>query len=320
MEPGELQDLIRRGEDSYTEFKRGTIHPDDLAASIVAFANSGGGVLVLGVEDDRRVVGVADADATMRLVDNVSYQNVEPPLLCLQEKVMIGDRTVLVVRVPKGPERPYRTNRGVYYVRTSSGRRQATREELMRLYHTALAVFPDELPVPGTGVRHLNVGYFEEFFRRHYALAVEDTGVGLEQLLTSLKLLKDDQLTVAGLVLFGRRPQEALPFARISAVVFPGCEVGEEIVDRKELEGVLEEQINGARSFRDLHLRTGASIRGFRREDRPEIPAEVLREAVVNAGLPLLARSAAADSRTQRAVRSRGTISVVRRSTSLPCH
>lgn len=53
--------------------------------------------------------------------------------------------------------------------------------------------------------------------------------------------------------------------------------------DRKELEGVLEEQITGAQSFLDLHLRTGASIRGFRREDRPEIPAEVLREAVVNA-------------------------------------
>lgn len=135
-------------------------------------------MLVLGVEDDRRVVGVADADATMRLVDTVSYQNVEPPLLCLQETVMIGDSTVLVVRVPKGPERPYRTNRGVYYVRTSSGRRQATREELMRLYHTALAIFPDELPVRGTGVRHLNVGYFEEFFRRHYGLAEEQiTGV-----------------------------------------------------------------------------------------------------------------------------------------------
>lgn len=170
----------------------------------MAFANSGGGVLVLGVEDDRRVVGVADAGATMRLVDTVSYQNVEPPLLCLQETVMIGDSTVLVVRVPKGPERPYRTNRGVYYVRTSSGRRQATREELMRLYHTALAIFPDELPVRGTGVRHLNVGYFEEFFRRHYGLA--------------------------------------------------------------------EEQITGAQSSLDLHLRTGASIRGFRREDRP-VPA-----------------------------------------------
>ncbi|MDI7250686.1 MAG: ATP-binding protein [Bacillota bacterium] len=46
MDPGELEDLIRPREDSYTEFKRGTIHPDDLAASIAAFANSGGGVLV----------------------------------------------------------------------------------------------------------------------------------------------------------------------------------------------------------------------------------------------------------------------------------
>ena len=62
MNSAELKSRIRNWEDIHTEFKLQAVHPDDLSAAIVAFANSDGGQLIIGVSNDRRVVGVTDAD------------------------------------------------------------------------------------------------------------------------------------------------------------------------------------------------------------------------------------------------------------------
>ena len=99
-----------------------------------------GGQLVLGVADDRRIVGVDDTDRVGRDVDNVATNNCEPPATVIQEVITAPDAPggpVLVVNAPKGDQRPYRTNRGVYFVRTSTGRRRASQEELLRLFQAA---------------------------------------------------------------------------------------------------------------------------------------------------------------------------------------
>ncbi len=283
MNVAELREVIAQGEDSFTEFKEESAHPDDLAAAIVAFANTEGGRLILGVADDKTIPGITNTDQLMQRIDNVCNQNVQPALVCTQEKVRIDGNRVLVVHVPKGPERPYRTNRGVYYIRTASGRRQASREELLRLYQAALALFPDELPVPNTKLPDLDQGYFERQFETFAEMPVEDTGLSLERLLSNLKLWDGSTLTVAGLLLFGRNPQAHLPFAMVSAVHFKGTEIGEEFLDRKEILGTLEDQITDAEAWLRLRLPVAGKISGFRREDTPEIPSFVLREAVVNA-------------------------------------
>src|SRR5947207_1194692 len=133
MDLVELGERIARWEDLHTEFKQWPVHPDDLAASLAAFANTDGGQLVLGVSEARELVGVKDPDRVTREVDNAATNNCEPPITVIQETVRteVG-RTVVVVNIPKGDMRPYRTNRGVFYVRTSSCRRQASREDLIR--------------------------------------------------------------------------------------------------------------------------------------------------------------------------------------------
>ena len=190
---------------------------------------------------------------------------------------------VLVVRVPKEPERPYRTNRGVHYIRTASGRRQASREELLRLYQATFDLFPDELPVSRTGLADLDRPYFEAAFQAFYGLTVDEMELPFAQLLRNLKLMREEELTLAGVLMFGRRPQAWLPFAEVTAVRFPGTQIGESFVDRKDIEGTLEQQITGAEAFLKLHMTVSGQIRGFRRHDEHEIPPFVLREAVANA-------------------------------------
>lgn len=147
----ELQERIAQWEDLHTEFKDWPVQPDDLAASLVAFANTDGGQLILGVTNNRVIVGVDDADRVTRDVDNVAANNCEPPLTVIQEVLHPPDaveKAVIVVNVPKGDMRPYRTNRGRYYIRTTSGRRDASREELLRLFQATESLYYDETPLP----------------------------------------------------------------------------------------------------------------------------------------------------------------------------
>lgn len=283
----DLKEAIEKGEDYYTEFKEEAVHSDDLAAEIVAFANSDGGKLLIGVSDARRPVGVTDADRVLQRVDNICAQNSEPPIRCKIEKIKIDDTLILSVVVPKGPERPYRTNKGVYHVRTNSGKRQATREELLRLYQSTRSLYYDELPVPETGLAELDIAYFEKFFEEFHSRKIVDIGLSLHDLLKSMKLFTqtDDQKAVfslAGLLLFGKNPQQHIPYAKITVAKFTGNEIGD-IFEKKDIEGKLIDQITNIESLIKLYTQSHVIIKGFEKENRYELPLEAIRELIVNA-------------------------------------
>lgn len=286
MDREELKELIEKGEDSFAEFKEEKVHSDDLASEMVAFANSEGGRILLGISDKKEIKGISEPDRDMQRVENISHNNCEPSLTINIEKIKVNNKIILCIYIPKGPERPYRTNRGVYYIRTSSGKRQATREELLRLYQATRSIYYDELPVPATSVNDLDILYFRRFFENFYQTKIEDMNVDLNKLLENMKVLTwiDEKLvfTLGGYLLFGLNPQKHFPVCKITIAKFDGNEIGEEF-EKKDLEGKLEEQIDGADRVLNQYLKTKVKIEGFEKELKPEIPKGVLREAVVNA-------------------------------------
>ena len=72
MNLNELRQRIAHWEDLHTEFKEWPVHNDDLAAALTAFANTDGGQLILGVDKERRIIGIADADRVMRTIHSLS--------------------------------------------------------------------------------------------------------------------------------------------------------------------------------------------------------------------------------------------------------
>ena len=103
MNISELKERIARWEDLHTEFKQWPVHPDDLASSIVAFANTDGGQLIIGVTNDRKIVGVADSDRVTRDLDNISRNNCEPPITIIQEVLEVSSSDpIVVINIPKG--------------------------------------------------------------------------------------------------------------------------------------------------------------------------------------------------------------------------
>ena len=283
----ELSARVAKGENLHTEFKGQLPHPDDLAAALVAFANTDGGDVFLGVDDAGGTPGVADVDRTTQRVDSVAYNNCSPPVTVLQETVATDTGTVLVVRVPRGEGRPYRTNRGVYYTRTTSGRRQASREELLRLFQADARVFYDETPVQRSAVADLDDGAADEMLaairEQNQGLAI--AGLPRQRLLANWGLLAEDadSLTVAGTLLLGGAPQRFLPHAYISALRIPGTEIATPPMDQKRIDGRAFDMLVGAERFLEFHLLRRHRIRGLEPEVVPELPLSALREVLVNA-------------------------------------
>lgn len=279
----ELQQRIQKGEDLHTEFKEARISADDLAEAIVAFANTDGGEIVFGVNRTGEVVGIADVDALMRHVDNAAAQNCQPPVTVLQETVQTPRGTVVVVHVPKGDERPYRTRQGFYYIRTTSGRRKASRQELLRLFQASESFFYEETLLLRARIGDIDTDAFVSLCRQFLGEVPPDP----ERLLVNWRLLREQEgewhPTVAALLLFGREPQGYLPYAYAVAARVPGTDPAGEPVDAKRIEGTLFEIVEDIARFLRIHLQTPHRIHAFEPETYPELPEAALREIVVNA-------------------------------------
>jgi ATP-dependent DNA helicase RecG len=158
MTPSELRERIFRWEDSHTDFKREIGHRDELGKDLVCFANGDGGQLIIGVDEGRNVVGVANPDALMLVVDDVAFNLCSPPLIVAPEVVMLDGVAVVVVNVPKGDQRPYATSNGRYYVRSGVRCRPASREQMLRMFQSTESLFYDEQRLTRLELGDLDLG------------------------------------------------------------------------------------------------------------------------------------------------------------------
>jgi ATP-dependent DNA helicase RecG len=111
METAEFIGILERGEDSRHQFKKNVSNPDALAAEFVAFSNGSGGRIFIGVDDSGTIAGLTNADILRlnQLVSNTASQGVQPAINPMTENVMTDNGLIMVVDVPAGINKPYRT-------------------------------------------------------------------------------------------------------------------------------------------------------------------------------------------------------------------
>ena len=280
-------------EDQQREFKRLIDNPESLAGEIVAFANSEGGTLYLGVDDNGSVVGVDDAEATFQTLVNICRDRCIPPISPTIETQTIAGKALIVLTVAPALNRlkPYRTAGGRFYIRVGKDKKDATGRELVRIAQAAGELHYDESPVLGASLADLSLPAFEAYHELQYGLALEaqlaQSGITLATLLRNLRLLHEldgeQVLSVAALLVFGESPQRFMPQSRLSAVAFAGNDEDSDILDRREITGRLPQIIDETRLFLERNIRVPAREHGFGREDLWLYDRKALGEAVVNA-------------------------------------
>jgi predicted HTH transcriptional regulator len=189
MNEADLLQILERGEDSRYQFKSDETNADSIAAELAAFANSGGGQLLLGVADGGNVVGL-DATNVRRLnqlLSNAASQNVRPPIHPTTENIQTAQGIVIAVTVPDGLSKPYLDNQGRIWVKNGLDKRHVTaREEIQRLFQRSGLIYADVIPVERTSIADLDEKAFGDYFSRRYGQTPEASGQPLSQTLQNI--------------------------------------------------------------------------------------------------------------------------------------
>jgi len=307
----ELQDIIANGENSGVEFKRDDTRPEQLAKEIVAFANTYGGRLLLGVEDDGTVSGIRRDDLETWVMDTVFGRYIHPQILPYYEGVRLDDaRKVAVITVLSGTAKPYvvrHNGREDIYVRAGSTSRLATREQQARLFESGGLLHAEALPVSGSNLADLDRDRLGDYLMTFAGdVALPESREAWEARLHGLgfMLLRDHDsavCTIAGLVLFGRSPRRLLRQAGIRWMAFAGESKEYKALDDTIMDGPLtalwRQTDRGGRERLEPGLLERLEDRmtpfistesdeietGFSRKRAWHYPREALREAILNA-------------------------------------
>jgi len=290
METVEILKILAQGEDSQHQFKKNIHNPDSLAQEIVAFCNTLGGKIFVGVEEIDKcpaVTGLSEQDVHRinQMLSNVTSQHIKPPVNPLTEITFIDDKRIMVIDVPKGINKPYQDKNGAILVKNGADKNRATsREELQRLFQESGMVHADIMPANGMTVSDLDMPHFREFFQKRYDESLDNQDIPLEQTISNLNLGKEGELNLTGALLFAQSPAVRLPSYIVKAAVFPGDSITEEsYIDSRDINGKISDIFQQTVGFILSNTKQVQGEQGINTVGQPEIPKIVLEELIANA-------------------------------------
>lgn len=255
----ELLRLIRGGEDTFLELKVKLSNTEKIAQEIVALANTGGGVLIFGVNDQLRVEGVDDPEGVQEDLVRICREEIHPPLVPFIDRVALDNGRRIVALDVEGKRRPYRTRDGRFYMRIGAEKREASREELSALLDESRPLRFESVPALGASMEDIDEAHLWGFLREFEGGAFEEANaVGYptaEVMERDLLLATTDGQeivpTIAGMVLFGRddRISELIPRAAVVATRFSGDSLQSPVIEKVKLSGSLLTLYEGLTRF-----------------------------------------------------------------------
>ena len=261
----ELLTLVRGGEDTYLELKVKLSNPEKIAQGIAALANTGGGIIVFGVNDNLRVEGVDDAEAVRDELVRICRNDIVPQVFPYIDLVAFDNGLRIVALDVDARRRPYRTRDGRYFIRVGAEKREATREELSALMDEARPLRHENIVAPGARIEDIDEAHLWSFVREFDGDAFDSTrdaaGYPTAEVLERDLLLAAPSVngviggnlapTLAGMLLFGRneRVAELVPRASVQAVRFAGPNTQAPKVESVQLAGNLHTVFESAMRF-----------------------------------------------------------------------
>ena len=289
MTSEELRNIIKCGETSLVQFKQEFTTQKEMATEMIAFANGRGGTILFGVKDKTGdILGLSydEIQNTSRELGNTANEQVRPLIYIQTEVVEIDGKMILVAKIQEGKDKPYKTLSGNIWVKQSADKRRVTdNAEILSLFQQSGTYHPDEAGVPNTSYKDLDTQALDRYFENVYRKPMSDYDIPQDQLLQSMHITDSmGRLTTAGLLFFGRTPQQFMPVFVIKAVWFYGNSIaGTQYKDSRDIEGTIPEMYEQGIRWMKSCLRRTQDGQSFNSIGKLEIPETVLEELLQNA-------------------------------------
>jgi ATP-dependent DNA helicase RecG len=258
-----------------------------LAETLVAFANSDGGTIIIGVDENGQATGTVYADEVESAL-RAAVQECRPPVEVRWHQAAAEDGLAFAVVVPRSPELHSLAD-GRVLVRAGVENRPLSGDQIRQLAATrSTGDFEAEI-APGATRQDFDDQVIEEFIEKWEQRQRREWTRSIDELLLEMGALDEDgRPTVAGVLLFARNPQAFLPQSGLTFVKFVGTQPRGELGQpgygrREEIGGPLARIIQRTWEVVGEEMRTGAVVTGLVREERTEYPIAAVREALVNA-------------------------------------
>lgn len=278
-----LEQLLARSESKTLEFKENANSLPKIIQTVIAFANTAGGTLVIGIQDKTKtVIGVANILQDEERIANAIADSVSPTLLPNLQFISWRDKDVLIVTIPHSPGPFHLKDKGEdggVYVRIGSTNRIADAAliaEIKRLKeHTSF----DQLPELRATPDDLDMDLARKLF-----IAVDKPFT--KATARSLELIVDHRdtprPTKGALMLFGKQRDELFPDPFIRMIRFDGT-TKTTAIDHADIKTAFPLAVDEILTFIRRNTSMRAVIRSARREDIPQYSPEAVRESVINA-------------------------------------
>jgi ATP-dependent DNA helicase RecG len=276
----ELLRLIRGGEDTYLELKVKLSNSERIAQGIVAHANTDGGTIIFGVNDQLRIEGVSNPEWVQQELIRICRDEIVPPIVPMIDTIAFDSGKRIVALDINGKRRPYRTRDGRFYLRFGAEKREVSRDELSAWLDELRPLGFENIPLQGVSEEDFDDALLWSFAS---AFATEAPNLNLYQ--TSDFLRKDLMLaigttdeffpTVAALLLFGKddRVAELLPRSNVTVARFSGDNGRAQLIEAVEIKGNLLTQYEGILAFVKLYADLG--------KERPKRKLSLVTDSVV---------------------------------------
>ena len=276
-----LKSTLKKGEDYKTEFKEKV--DKSLAKEIVAFANSSGGQIYIGITDKGKIKGVNATNELKSQIEDIA-KKCDPKIpISLQ---VIQKEKVLIVGVKEGKDKPHRCSSG-FYIRSGASSQKLSRDEILDFAEDEDLLNFDKVPCK-------EFDFKKDFDKEKLFSFMDRTEIKYSrrnyiQVLENLKVAKKQGSKIifnkAGVLFFSKNLDKFFPHAEISCALFKGTDKHHDIIDRKIFNKDIINNIEDSVSFLKKHLRLEYHFpKGqLRRKEVLEIPEDALREALVNA-------------------------------------
>ena len=276
----EIVELMRKGESENVEFKEN--FDKKAIETAVAFANTKGGIILIGVSDKNEVKGVQIGKETLKKWANQISQSTEPGIIPEIGHSGIDDKRVVIIRIKEFPIKPV-SIRGRYLIRMGNSNRIMPKYEIAQMHFHSTGMSWDKLPARDTMIEDID---FEKVKR--YIKKANETGrrkIGDDekplQVLEKLELIKEEQPTWAAILLFRKDTKRFLSQAAIHCGRFKEETI---VIDDRMIEGTIIEQVDEVMSFIRKNINVKFVMTGKpAREQVWDYPLEALREAIINA-------------------------------------